>query len=238
MNHIPLIDLIDSEKDKTAFVCGTGPSLKQHLNRLMDKSESEILISCNDIDIMTDLVPDYWVFANSIQTIQSMKSRLHKYPNSYVVHADSVDTTPRSWSEQNIINPYVPYDQRHFDGQKCNNCLNGCNNFLQNRLTIQEILQQKFNFSKKYSTGCTVALHMVSLALILGCNKIYIMGVDLNYELGYVDGKTTNSDRLNLATILPDFNTIKDTIVGHNIQIFNTSTTSELTNIFETVVDF
>lgn len=238
MNHISLIDLIDTQKDKTAFVCGTGPSLKQYLNRIKNKSESEILISCNDIDIMTDLVPDYWVFANSIQTIRSMKSRLHKYPTSYVVHADSVDTTPRSWSEQNIINPYVPYDQRHFNGQKCNNCPNGCSNFLQNRLTIQEILQQKFNSEKKYSTGCTVALHMLSLALILGCKKIYIMGVELNYSLGYVDGVSTNSDNFNLETIKSDFSTIRDLTLGQDIEIYNASPISELTNIFETVVDF
>jgi hypothetical protein len=167
-----------------------------------------------------------------------MKPRLDKFPRSYVIHADSVDTTPRSWSEENIVNPYVPYDQRHFDGQKCTNCPNACNNFLENRLTIQEILQNKFKSTKKYSTGCTVALHMLSLALILGCNKIYIMGVDLDYKLGYVDGKTINSDGLNLTTILPDFNTIKNTVLGHEVQIFNTSSTSELKNIFETIYEF
>ena len=238
MNHIPLIDLVDTQKGKTAFVCGTGPSLKNYIDRLKNRNENEIIISCNDIDIMTDLVPDYWVFANSVQTIQSMKPRLDKFPRSYVIHADSVDTTPRSWSEENIVNPYVPYDQRHFDGQKCTNCPNNCNNFLENRLTIQEILQNKFKSTKKYSTGCTVALHMLSLALILGCNKIYIMGVDLNYKLGYVDGITTNSDIINLSTIRPDFLTIKDTIEGHDIQIYNTSEVSELTNIFETVFNF
>lgn len=238
MNHIPLIELNNTQKGKTAFVCGMGPSLANYLDRIENKSDNEIVIACNDVDEMTNIIPDYWVMANSIMDMKSMKNRFEKFQNCYIVHADSVDTTDRNWIEENLQNPYVPYDQRHFNGQKCDQCPNGCLNFIENRLTIQEILQNKFNFTKRYSAGCTVALHMVSLALILGCNKIYIMGVDLNYELGYVDGKTTNSDRLNLATILPDFNTIKDTIVGHNIQIFNTSTTSELINIFESIYEF
>ncbi len=100
------------------------------------------------------------------------------------------------------------------------------------------ILQQKFNSEKKYSTGCTVALHMLSLALILGCKKIYIMGIELNYSLGYVDGVSTNSDNFNLETIKSDFSIIRDLTLGQDIEIYNASPISELTNIFETVVDF
>ena len=34
------------------------------------------------------------------------------------------------------------------------------------------------NYDKLYGTGDTVAVHMLSLAILLGCKKIYITGGD------------------------------------------------------------
>ena len=134
-----LKEIINTEKNKTAFVCGLGPSLSESIEYIKKNRNKIVLISCNDIDIVTNLSPDYWVFANSLQTVKYMNSRFKKNPNSTIVHSDSVDVTPRKWIEENLFNlNYVGYDQRHFNNSKCNNCPNNCDNFIDGRLTIQE----------------------------------------------------------------------------------------------------
>jgi hypothetical protein len=60
---------------KIAFVCGLGISLSDTIDYIKKNREDIILISCNDIDILTDLQPDYWVFANSCQTAHFMHNR-------------------------------------------------------------------------------------------------------------------------------------------------------------------
>ena len=51
--------------------------------------------------------------------------------------------------------------------------------------TIQEELQEYSGYDKHYSTGHTVAVSALSIAVLMGCNPIYLTGVDLDYNLGY-----------------------------------------------------
>ena len=47
-------------------------------------------------------------------------------------------------------------------------------------------LQQQFNLKSHYSTGSTVAIHSLAIAIILGCKKIYLAGIELpKYEKNY-----------------------------------------------------
>jgi len=55
------------------------------------------------------------------------------------------------------------------------------------RTTIQEFLQNITNTHQHYSTGDSVALHAISFAIIMGCNPIYVSGMDLNYTKGYAN---------------------------------------------------
>ena len=168
-----LKEIINTEKNKTAFVCGLGPSLSESIEYIRKNRNEIVLICCNDIDLVTGLSPDYWVFANSLQTVKYMFDRFQKNPKSTIVHSDSVDVTPRKWIEENLFNlNYIGYDQRHFDNSKCNNCPNNCENFIDGRLTIQEELQKFTSHNIRYSPGDTVALHMLSLSILLGCKKI------------------------------------------------------------------
>ena len=64
-----------------------------------------------------------------------------------------------------------------------------CRRIKKNRLTIQEELQQVSGFNQHYSTGDTVALHLIAFAIIMGCNPIYVAGLDLDYAKGYADSK-------------------------------------------------
>ena len=225
--------------DKPAFVCGLGPSLSQSLEYIKKNRNKIVLISCNDIDIVTNLSPDYWVFANSLQTVKYMNSRFKKNPNSTIVHSDSVDITPRKWIEENLFNlNYVGYDQRHFNNSKCHNCPNNCDNFIDGRLTIQEELQKFTGHSEKYSTGDTVAVHMLALSILLGCKKIYITGVDLDYKKGYFGSYrqptlVTEFDPF-LKNILNDFNIINESAKKIGVEIINLNKSSHLTTVLKT----
>jgi|2_EtaG_2_1085320.scaffolds.fasta_scaffold60815_1 hypothetical protein len=70
---------------------------------------------------------------------------------------------------------------------------NCCKRIVEGRDTIQEILQKATSADTHYSTGDTVALHMIALAIIMGCNPIYIAGVDLDYAKGYAKGKSKDT---------------------------------------------
>ena len=234
-----LIDIINKEKNKTAVICGLGPSLSNNIDYIRNNRKDLVVISCNDVDLNTDLVPDYWVFANSVQTAPSMVNRFKNYPNTTIVHSDSVDTTPREWLKENLSDmDYVGYDQRHFDNSKCRYCPNGCDNFIENRLTIQEELQKFTNYNFRYGPGDTVAIHMTALAILLGCKKIYITGVDLDYKKGYYNSNrppmlSTEFDPF-LSNILRDFKIIDDSAKNIGVEVINLSYDSHLASILNT----
>ena len=224
---------------KIAFVCGLGPSFSENIDYVKTKRDDIVLVSCNDIDLLTDLHPDYWVFANSHQTAYFMYNRFKKFTNTTIVHSDSVDVTPRWWIEERMKNfNYIGYDQRHFDNKKCNNCPNMCDNFISGRLTIQEELQNFTGHNEKYSTGDTVAVHMLALSILLGCKKIYITGVDLDYKKGYFGSYMTPISATEFDSTIPnmlnDFRIINDSAKKIGVEIINTSVDSRLSEILKT----
>tara|TARA_Y100000592_G_scaffold56027_3_gene88117 strand:+ start:2259 stop:2981 length:723 start_codon:yes stop_codon:yes gene_type:complete len=62
-----------------------------------------------------------------------------------------------------------------------------CKGIEKNELTIQEHLQKLAKYEKHYSTGDTVAFHAIAFAILMGCNPIYISGMDLDYSRGYAN---------------------------------------------------
>jgi len=60
------------------------------------------------------------------------------------------------------------------------------------RITIQEYLMNIANFNEHYSTGDTVSFHAIAFAIIMGCNPIYVSGMDLDYSKGYADKTKTD----------------------------------------------
>jgi hypothetical protein len=226
--------LINKHYGQTAFVCGLGSSLRDSLEYIKNNKDM-VIVSCNDFDLQTELSPNYWVWSNPTQ-IESYKHRLEGMPNTILVHADSVDTTPSEWIKNNINqSQYIGYDQRHFNSKKCERCPNGCANFVDGRLTIQEHLAKHCNVTFTYDTGHTVALHMLALSILLGCTKIYISGVDLNYSKGYVNDKFSNNESFNpwIDEILLDFEKINNSAKNIGVEIINLSKESPLTKIFK-----
>jgi hypothetical protein len=240
-------DLIDKEKGKTAIVCGLGPSLKKYLKLVENNELGHQIISCNDVDVMTNIKPNYWVFANSAESsINYMHDRINSLGECNIVYADSVDPLDRKTVDHLLERSYYGYDQRHFSGIPCTSdrsypC---CKNIIEGRKTIQEILMNYTGYDKHYGGGDTVALHMVSLSVLLGCDKIYITGCDLNMKNGYVNndvlsdhnkGYLLNYDDFEdyQERIQSDFNIINESAKKIGTRIYSLVDDSIINNVFE-----
>lgn len=232
-----LENLYNKHKNTPAIVMGTGPSLIDYQNQIKTiKAEFKnklCLIACNDIDTMTTLPFDYWVLASSVYTIPAWANRLNS-KDATVIYADSVDLTPREEVTNILQVPYYGYDQRHFNNSDCpvNFC---CPSRIKNRKTIQELVQKYSNNENHYDTGDTVALHMLALAIIMGCNPINILGVDLDYSKGYVDRKTHNPDNFIQYNhrLYRDFEILNESAKKMGITIYNQSCESIISPIFQ-----
>ena len=225
-------NIINRELNKNAIVMGTGASLTKHLECIYKNivpNNNWITIGCNDIDKYTNINPTYWMFANSEATIAAFCNRLNN-SKSTIVYADSVDLTPRDAVDKILTVDYLPYDQRHFSGNKCSPESSCCKHIIDGRLTIQEELQKYTGHNCYYTKAGTVAVHMLALAVLLGCKNIYITGVDLDYTKGYVNNQDqkiaktliSNSDGpiQNKKRILTATNIIYKSITGLNSNIF------------------
>ena len=181
--------IINREQGKNAIVVGTGPSLKKHINTintLFVPNNDWIIIGCNDVDIMTPFDFEYWVLANNQYTIRKIYKRLNKR-NATVAYADTIDLTPRPTVDSLLTKDYFPYEIRHFYGKV--GCTGGacCKHIIDGRLPIQKEVQKYTNYHT-FDTSCdTVAIPMLYLSVLLGCKKIYVTGVDLDYTKGYVN---------------------------------------------------
>ncbi len=230
---------INKHEDKTAIVLGLGPSAGVDINRIkyLQEQGTHIVICCNDYDLMVDITADYWMHANSVDTLGKNFGR-YNAKKSTIVYADSVDVTNQSFVDSYINCDYASYDQRHFKGKPCLPQAVCCLNIIPRRLTIQEELRDYCNMDIHYGTGDTIALHMLSLAVLMGCKNIFVTGVDLDYSRGYVNGGRIPADRMNdlaphMKRIVSDFNLIATSASNINTNIFLTNRNSPLANIFD-----
>lgn len=252
---IDIPSIIDKHKGKTAFIVANGPSTRKNIDFLKkissNKQDKYVIFVCNEIDEMLEnidlnliehLNPDYWVIANTILTVKARHKNYNilKKNKGILIYADSVDITKNPDKLLDI--DYLPYDQRHFKNSDCPvkdehlPCCTHCQEVMPNRLTVQEELQKYTDNHRHYGTGSTVALHMLSFSILMGCKKIYLSGIDLNYRLGYFDNITTNYDSFDpyLKDILEDFSIIKESAEKIDTEIINLSEISVLKTIFRT----
>lgn len=183
-------DIINRESGKNAVVIAHGPSLGPHIDKIKSLSRQDFtLISCNDIDTLTTINVDYWVWANSEATIAKMAGRLNRR-KSVVAYAETVDLTPRDQVAKLLKVDYYPFDQRHFFGA-CRSRSACCRHFIPGRVTLQEEVKKYTNYHRYDTSNDTVAIPMLYLSILLGCKNIYVTGVDLDYSKGYVNGHST-----------------------------------------------
>jgi hypothetical protein len=200
MSRKEFCDIIDRERGKVGFVLGLGPSLKKHLPYLKKMSgKKHPIISCNNIDVMTDIKIDYWMLAQptDFQNPLHIPLAYERYNRmgAFFLYTDCLDLTKREEVESLLSVDYIGYDQRHFNSEKCGwkdargNDPICCEGMIEGRLCIQEELQRYAGSDFRYGTGDTVGVHMIALGILLGLKEIYITGIDLDYSNGYVNNE-------------------------------------------------
>lgn len=257
--HLQFSDIQGRDAGKTGFVLGLGPSLSNHLHDLMlitnDKQKYKI-VSCNNIDRLTELAYDYWVLAQpaedqSTYCIKNAFNRYNSRPNTTLLYTDCLDLTDRTTVDKFLNVDYIGFDQRHFKGMPCTwgSGTNGrhicCEHIIPERLCIQEVLQQVTKSKIHYSTGDTVGVHMLATAIISGMNPIYITGIDLDYTNGYVHNNlpdsperiasgmaSINSNPGLVKDILKDFTIIRDMAKNIGVEIYCLDKGLKLSEVF------
>ena len=102
-----------------------------------------------------------------------------------------------------------------------------CPRIMDYQSTIQEELQKNTNHSMHYSPGDTVAVHAIAFAVLMGCNPIYTVGIDLDYEKGYANRDAQiNWSHLDIwvkykENLLNDLNILNESAKNKDIEIIN-----------------
>jgi len=222
--------IINKHRNVPAICIGHSPSLDIYKSELIKRKElGHILIDCNEWMQFNNPEPNYWVVANNIITVNNWFTEINKH-NCTFVYADSVDLTPQPLVERLLECNYVSFDQRHFNNKSCDCCQTyGCQqSVLPNRLTIQEELKKYCGVVYHYSTGHSIIVHMLALAVLLGCNPIHYVGVDLSYSKGYAQNSTNLIQTVNLSDldnskniILQDIDIIAKSAENVGVEIVN-----------------
>lgn len=191
--------LLNKESNKNCLILGGAPSIDD----LQIEKFDGILISMGDIPerIRERRQIDYWVAANTqFPRPDKHYDLLNKFKGTTFVFSNSVANSTVSIDYQkinrNLRIPWFEFDQRHFNGLGCDQQIDNHFNLdleeplnccqYKKEITIQEYLKDTYNLDSHYSSGATVALHALALAIILGCKKIYLGGIELpKYEKDY-----------------------------------------------------
>tara|TARA_A100001015_G_scaffold42427_1_gene46585 strand:- start:17368 stop:18252 length:885 start_codon:yes stop_codon:yes gene_type:complete len=204
--------LLNKESNKKCLILGGAPSIEE----IQFEKFDGILISMGDIPerIREIRQIDYWVAANSIfPRPDKHYDLLNKFKGTKFIFSNSALNSTISLDYQKISQylkiPWFEYDQRHFNGLDCNDQtdyqvnpglalkepLNCCK--YKKNITIQEYLRDLYNLDSHYSSGSTVAIHSLAIAIILGCKEIYLSGIDLpEYEKDYTHYRSNSIFRL------------------------------------------
>jgi hypothetical protein len=74
-----------------------------------------------------------------------------------------------------------------------------CHNKLD--ITLQEKLQQIAGHQQHLGAGQTVGLNAISFAVLMGCNPIFVTGLDLDYTLGYATSVNGVHHEINIGNV-------------------------------------
>ena len=148
------------------------------------------------------------------------------------------------WQRPDItnVNPYCAgvhnkIGGAYFSKGKC------CKHIEEGTITIQEELQRLSGHEQHLGPVATVAYICVIFAILMGCNPIYISGLDLDYSLGYAKNKSNWESHINIGNIghwkhsyrqslLEDMRILKESANNLGIKIVNLNKES-WHNVFE-----
>ncbi len=252
MSNKVISEILDSKLGYRSHVVGHGPSLSRYSKMLSDMGNNDLILSINDVDRFTGLVPDFWLTSNPDYSIPIMYERVNANKKTTFIYSDVVDTTDKTLVDNLLKVSYYTFDSFHFQNQPnifwvkgwrlgCQRGWLNCCKHIKKRLTIQELLQSYTSYDKHYSTGDTNILHALSLSILIGTKDINIYGVDLDYSKGYINSHMTDKNGAKhrdsfeywLDRIQSDFYIINESAkkIGVKINYFGDSPL--LKNIFE-----
>jgi len=224
---------IHNKYDKIGLVAGLGTSLAPFLSKWeylsKNRKDKYVTFTCNRYYVITKLDADYWVICNPQPKMQipDIVKEINKRPTTTFVYASSIDHTPENHVKSSLKYDYLPFNQGHKDRKP--------------EMTIQEFLQIKSNYSEKYGYGLSVIVHTLAIALITGCNPIYISGVDFDYSgKGYVNRDAQGGVIMGRivgpkvkGNVAEDLSILRRTGESIGVEIFTPNKTGYLSNIFK-----
>lgn len=105
-----------------------------------------------------------------------------------------------------------------------------CDQNIPPRKTLQESLRDISGCEEHYSTGDSVTLHAIAFAIIMGCDPIYVSGLDLDYNKGYANKERSdwkqkaNSPNAFVPVrenFLNDLNILNKSAVNRGLKVIN-----------------
>ena len=173
--------IIDAHKGKPGLVVGHGPSFNNVIDKYDKYKEKFIIIETNDWYSFHETAPQYWLMANNIMTVKTEAEKINSNLNTTLLYAKSVDVTSVKWIETQIKANYFPYVERGMNDSD----------------DIRNILMGYSGMKKRYDGVGTSVVHSLVFSIIMGCNPIYICGVDHDYKKGFAKNKS--------RTVLADY---------------------------------
>ena len=184
--ELDLENLNDNHKNIPCAIIASGPTMSE----FPFESFNGKIITVGDAIIRGKkyFKADYWVNANNVFPVPNIKFHqeiINSFNETIFLFAES-EVYSKIWEKSekllknNLNVDWIAFDERHFHGKKCKLNLNCCELLDPNKkkLTIQETLT-KYKSSNEIFEGCSVSEYALSLAFLMGCNPIYIQGVDM-----------------------------------------------------------
>lgn len=208
-NFQKISNFIDRHRNTSAVIVGSAPDI----STFPFDTFSGLVFGMGDSPLrgINLFNTDYWVFANAhwlrpwvqrdVSAIKFINPRNTFMSTSIFAFQENTAVRRQlqkafSESGQNL----VFFDQSHSRKSVFCESMKGCciaKDLLGIDTTIQELLSKRFDQVLRYSNGSTVALHALSLAILMGCNPISIIGVKIpKLQKDYTYYQSPDSDKL------------------------------------------
>jgi hypothetical protein len=108
-----------------------------------------------------------------------------------------------------------------------------CHKIKENNFTLQEILKTHTGHEKHLGPGTNGGTFAIAFAILMGCNPIYVSGLDLDYSLGYAsalpEGQKQTPNPMSIGhwkhvyrkTIINDLTILKESAALVGIELIN-----------------
>ena len=179
--------LINKKYNSPCLIIGPGPTMSEFPYNDFNGT----IISIGDAAIRGKhlFTPNYWVCSNShfpVPEIEYHLEIINDFKDTTFLFAETelyglLWNKSQEFLNNNLKVKWILFDERHFQGKNCNPKKKCCDliNYKDGAYTIQELVSKIYKSDKIARQGGTVFEYALCLALILGCNPIYIQGVDL-----------------------------------------------------------